>query len=122
MTTPYDDLRDIAPTVIWEGLIARALHGAEATLTAIEIEPDTSVPEHAHANEQMGFLTAGSLTFRIGGEERALQPGGTWLIPANVPHSVVAGPEGARLIEVFSPPRTDWADRQRLPPSAPQGF
>jgi quercetin dioxygenase-like cupin family protein len=122
MTTPFDDLRDIAPTVVWDGLIARALHGAEATLTAIEIEPGIAVPEHSHENEQIGILTGGSLTFRIGGEERELRPGGTWVIPANVPHSVLAGTGGARLIEVFAPPRTDWADRERLPPSAPQGF
>jgi quercetin dioxygenase-like cupin family protein len=120
--TPFDNLRDIEPTVVWEGVVARALHGAQASLTAIEIEPGTSVPEHSHENEQMGILTGGSLTFRIGGEERDLRPGGTWLIPPNVPHSVVAGPDGARLIEVFAPPRTDWSDRERLPPSAPQGF
>ncbi len=83
--TPYDNLRDIAPTVVWDGLIARALHGAEASLTAIEIEPGTAVPEHSHENEQIGILTGGSLTFRIGGEERELRPGGTWLIPAERP-------------------------------------
>jgi quercetin dioxygenase-like cupin family protein len=120
--TPFDRLRDIAPLRIWPGLIARPLTGAEATLAQIELEPNIDVPEHSHVNEQIGILTAGSLTFRIGGEERDLEPGGTWVIPAHVPHSVTSGPEGAALIEVFVPRRDDWDDRERLEPRAPDGF
>jgi quercetin dioxygenase-like cupin family protein len=49
------------------------------------------------------------MTFRVGDEERELGPGGTWTIAANVPHSAIAGPEGAVVIDVFAPPRGDWA-------------
>jgi hypothetical protein len=38
-----------------------------------------------------------------------------WVIPAEVPHSVVSGPGGARLAELFAPPRADWAGLERLP-------
>jgi quercetin dioxygenase-like cupin family protein len=120
--TAFDHLDGIAPNVIWNGVIGRSLHGAEATLAAIELEPDTDVPEHAHVNEQIGILTGGSLTFRIGDEEQDLRPGATWIIPANTPHSVRAGPGGATLIELFAPPRADWAGQERLPPSKPRGF
>jgi quercetin dioxygenase-like cupin family protein len=67
------------------------------------------VPEHSHENEQVGLLITGSLTFTIGGEVGEVLPGGFWRILASVPHSVVAGPEGAVLVEVFAPPRHDWA-------------
>jgi hypothetical protein len=77
----FDELTDIAPLQIWPGLIARALDGVEATLAAIELEPDVEVPEHSHVNEQIGILTGGSMTFRIGGEERELRPGATWNNP-----------------------------------------
>ena len=116
----FDELAEIAPLQIWPGLIARAVDGAEATLAAIELEPDVDVPEHSHANEQIGILTGGSLTFRIGAEERELGPGATWSIPAHVPHSVRSGPGGATLIELFAPARADWADRERLDPCAPK--
>jgi quercetin dioxygenase-like cupin family protein len=116
----FDELAEIAPLQIWPGLIARAVDGAEATLAAIELEPDVDVPEHSHANEQIGILTGGSLTFRIGGEERELGPGATWSIPAHVPHSVRSGPGGATLNELFAPARADWADRERLDPRAPK--
>jgi quercetin dioxygenase-like cupin family protein len=118
----FDELRDIAPLQIWPGLIARSLTGETATLAQIELEPNIDVPEHEHVNEQIGILTGGSLTFRIGDEEKQLQPGATWVIPAHVPHSVTAGSEGAALIEVFVPRRDDWADREVLEPRAPSGF
>jgi quercetin dioxygenase-like cupin family protein len=120
LMSAFDELTDIAPLQIWPGLIARALDGVEATLAAIELEPDVEVPEHSHVNEQIGILTGGSMTFRIGGEERELRPGATWNIPAHVPHSVRSGPDGATLIEVFAPARADWADRERLDPRAPK--
>ena len=90
------------------------------TLALIELDPDAAVPEHSHENEQLGILVEGSLTFTIGGELGEVLPGGSWRILANVPHSVVAGPEGAVLVEVFSPPRHDWAAIPRASP-APAG-
>ena len=55
-------------------------------------------------------------------ESRELAPGGTWIIPAHVPHSVTAGPSGAMLVEVFVPARDDWADREILEPRPPAGL
>lgn len=118
----FNDLKDMAPLQIWPGLIARDLSGAKATLAQIELEPNVDVPEHAHVNEQIGILLGGSMTFRIGGESRDLHPGGAWIIPADVPHSVTSGPEGATLIEVFAPARDDWADREILEPRPPAGL
>jgi len=120
--TAFHELGTIEPLQVWTGLIARPLHGAEATLAQIELEPRLDVPEHSHVNEQIGILTGGSLTFRIGDEEKLLAPGDGWVIPAHVPHSVTAGAEGATLIELFAPPRDDWGDRERLAPRPPQGF
>jgi quercetin dioxygenase-like cupin family protein len=73
------------------------------------------VPEHQHVNEQTGILLRGSLTFTIGEESKEVRPGAMGVIPANVPHSVTVGPEGATLAELFSPPRADWSGLERLP-------
>ena len=51
---------------------------------------------------------------------RELRAGGTWLIPPNVPHEVLAGPEGAVVIDVFSPVREDWAALERLGARTPR--
>ncbi|MFL5930253.1 MAG: cupin domain-containing protein, partial [Gaiellaceae bacterium] len=110
----YSELRRIEPLQIWEGVVARTVGGAEATLAAIELDPGTVVPEHAHQNEQTGILIRGQLTFTIGGETKALRPGAAWVIPAHTPHSVEAGPQGASLVELFAPPRADWGGLDRL--------
>jgi len=120
--TAFDHWDEIVPLKIWEGVVGRAVNGAEATLAAIELAPGTVVPEHNHANEQTGMLIRGALRFRIGDETKDLVPGSTWVIPAHVPHDVVAGPDGAFLIELFAPPRADWAGLERLEPGAPTGL
>jgi len=111
----FSDVGELEVLQIWEGVRARAVSGAEATLAHIELAPDAAVPEHRHANEQTGMLVRGSLTFTIGGETKTLGPGALWVIPADVPHSVVAGPDGAALLELFAPPRADWEALDRLP-------
>jgi quercetin dioxygenase-like cupin family protein len=113
----FEHSSEIAPQRIWEGVTSRAVHGEWMTLALIELDPGAQVPEHAHANEQIGILIEGSLAFTIAGEVGEVLPGGTWRIHGHVPHSVVAGPDGAVLAEAFSPPRAgDWEATERLEP------
>ena len=68
------------------------------------------------------MVITGSIRFRVAGEERTLGPGGTWRIPSDTPHAATAGEEGAVAVDVFSPPREDWAAHERLvrrPPAWP---
>jgi quercetin dioxygenase-like cupin family protein len=115
----FDDLGSIRPLPVWDGVAARPVRSGRMTLTVIELDPGAVVPEHAHENEQVGVALAGSMRFRIGGEEREVSPGSTWSIPANVPHSVTVGPEGCVVAEVFAPGRDDWSaiqpDEARTP-------
>jgi quercetin dioxygenase-like cupin family protein len=115
-----DQIAAIGPQRIWEGVVARVVGGDRLTLAVVELEPDAVVPEHRHPNEQAGLVIAGAVTFTVGDETRDLGPGGTWLIPGDTPHSVVAGPEGAVVIDVFAPPRDDWAAIAPEEPDAPR--
>lgn len=116
----FADLAGLSPLRIWDGVVGRVVEGRRATLCVLELDPDSVVPEHSHDNEQIGVLLAGSVTFRIGDETRQLVPGGTWSIPASVPHAVETGPDGAVVAELFAPPRADWADLEALEPSPPR--
>lgn len=106
----------IPPKQIWDGVVSRAIHGSGVTVALLELDAGAVVPEHSHENEQLGFLIDGSLTFTIGGETDEVLPGGAWNIDAHVPHSVVVGPDGAVLVEVFAPRRDDW---DAIPASEP---
>jgi len=115
----FADIGDVEPQRIWGGVFGRTIEGERITFSLVELDPDTVVPEHSHENEQVGMLVAGSLSFTVGGETKELGPGGTWCITAHVPHSVVTGPGGAVVIEVFSPTRDDWAALERVPALKP---
>ena len=108
VTGTFAEVGGLGPQQIWDGIVGRTIHGERVTLSVLELDPNTVVPEHSHENEQLGVVLEGALRFTVGGETRDLVPGGAWRILANVPHSVVVGPEGAVLVEVFSPVRDDW--------------
>ena len=113
----FAKLANLGPLPIWDGVLGRHVEGANITLAVVELEPNSVVPEHQHANEQLGLVLKGTMVFTIGGERRELGPGDTYVIRGNVPHGVVTGPDGAVVIDVFSPVRADWS---RFTPGAPQ--
>lgn len=107
------DLADLPLLEVWGAQVrARRLEGERITLAVVELVPGALVPEHRHPQEQMGICIRGSVTFRLGDvarELRELGPGGTWRVAPDTAHEVVAGPEGAIVIDVFAPTRSDWA-------------
>jgi quercetin dioxygenase-like cupin family protein len=116
----FEDIEAVGPLRIWDDVVAREIHGQQTTLAVVELEPGALVPEHHHVSEQLGMVITGSVSFRVGAEEKQLGPGATWNIPSDVPHEVKAGPEGAVVIDVFSPTRQDdWSGLEREAPRSP---
>ena len=116
----FDDLAGLGPLPIWEGIAARAVAGEQLTLAVVELDPGAIAREHSHANEQLGMVVSGAMTFRIGDETREIGPGATYVIPSNVPHEATAGPDGAVVIDVFAPPRADWNALEPGEPRSPR--
>ena len=116
----FANVGTLGPQDIWNGVSVRAVHGERITLGIVELEPNALVPEHSHENEQLGIVLQGSLTFRVGDELSELGRGGTWNIPADVPHEVTAGPEGAVVLDVFAPTRDDWSQFEPRAPPEPR--
>ena len=114
----FDSLDGVRPYKIWDGAVARAIRGEKITFAVVDLDPDRAVPEHHHANEQIGMVLKGSITMTIAGESRRLGVGDTYVIPSDVPHSAETGPEGASVLDVFTPTREDWERLERLEPSA----
>src|SRR5687768_7868107 len=112
------DMGDVPALDVWgDSVQARVITGANASLALVELQPDAIVPEHRHEHEQLGMCLEGSIVLTVDGERRELGPGGTWRIPSNLPHDAVAGPDGAVVVDIFSPVRADWS---ALPRSAPR--
>jgi quercetin dioxygenase-like cupin family protein len=117
--SPFADLSELARLRIWDGVAGRVVGGTGLTLAFVELDPSSVVPEHSHPHEQLGVCLAGSLAFDVGGEQREVGPGGTWAIPGGVPHEVRVGPEGAAVIEAWSPQRDDWDGLEELEQAPP---
>ncbi len=115
----FRSIRDISPQEVAPGLAARAVVGERMTMAVVELGPNAVAPQHHHENEQLGFVIAGTLTFRVGDEERELRAGDTYAIPSHVPHGGVAGPDGCTVADVFAPVRADWEKLERGEPSKP---
>jgi quercetin dioxygenase-like cupin family protein len=92
--------RELAP-----GLTTRIFAGDHAMLSIVEIAPNTEGTLHHHPEEQWGVLLEGSATRVQGDVEIEVTRGDFWRTPPNVPHTMRAGPEGCRVLDVFSPPR-----------------
>jgi len=93
------------------GVTIWPMTGDRLMLIFVRIDPNAEVPLHHHINEQVGTVIEGTMTITIRGESRAVTVGDAYLIPPNVPHSVIADEHGCLVIDVFSPPRDDY----RLP-------
>ena len=114
------DLEMIEPFDVWgEAVRARKVEGERITLAVVELAPGAVVPEHRHDSEQLGMVIEGRVTVTLEGETRELGPGGTWRILSNKPHKVEAGSDGAVVIDVFSPVRSDWDRFALLSPRRP---
>ncbi|MGY4177742.1 quercetin dioxygenase-like cupin family protein [Bradyrhizobium sp. USDA 4518] len=116
----FKSLADMKPLPIWGGILARVCQGREMTFAVAELDPGAAATRHHHANEQVGLVLQGACDFEVGGERRQLKVGDTYLIPSNVPHEAIAGPEGCVLIDVFAPIRDDWARHEPQSPCTPK--
>jgi quercetin dioxygenase-like cupin family protein len=117
VTERFSSFNSRPPKKVWDGVAGRVVEGERITLSLVDLAPNVPVPEHHHENEQLGFVVQGEIEFTIGGETRTLHAGDTYVIPSELPHSVVTGPDGAVVVDVFAPLRADWAGLEEGEPS-----
>ena len=88
-----------------DGLEFRPITTEHVMTNFVTFEPNSTAPTHHHAEQQIAIILSGELTFTVGGEERVMRTGDCVVIPPNVPHGGVSGPDGCRALDVFTPPR-----------------
>lgn len=101
-----DDLPAYSPI---KGMSGRAVFGQRIQVTHVVFEPHSTVPLHAHPQEQIGMLLKGDaeLAFEDGSRER-LTGNCAYVVPPNVSHGLIVGARGAEFIETFFPIRQDY--------------
>lgn len=94
--------------------ILTGLHGERMMMVLNATLPGHTVPLHSHPHEQIGAVYAGRASLRIGDEEREVQKGDFYCIPADVPHSdTCIGDEPFVMLDVFCPIRQDFIEKMK---------
>ncbi|MFN8221934.1 MAG: cupin domain-containing protein [Gaiellales bacterium] len=104
-------LDDGATFELAPGVSGRPLFGDDVMFNLVECEPGATVELHSHPHEQLGVILRGSLTLTIDGEDHELGPMQAVALPGGIEHSAIAGPDGAMMLDVFTPVREDYRER-----------
>jgi quercetin dioxygenase-like cupin family protein len=96
---------DLDPLAVLPGLEFRPVTTDSVMTNFVSFEPDAIAPTHRHVEQQIAIVLSGELTFTVGGETKVMHAGECVVIPPNVEHGGVAGPEGCSAVDVFTPPR-----------------
>ncbi len=88
------------------------VHGERTLFAEFRLSAGSALPEHAHPEEQTGYLVRGRMRLVIGGESFDARPGDGWCIGSGVVHSAQVL-EDSVAIEVFSPVREDYLPPRR---------
>ena len=97
-----------------ETTILTGLHGEKMMMVLNSTLPGHTVPLHSHPHEQTGMVYAGKAILRIGDEERIVEKGDFYCIPANVPHSdTTIGDEPFAMLDIFYPVREDFIEKYK---------
>ena len=103
-----DDLKTGIKRVLGEGISTRIFCGEQSMLSIVTIEANAKGKIHSHLEEQWGFLIEGS-GVRIQGDEKIpIKKGDFWQTPGGIEHGIIGGPDGAKVLDIFSPPRDEY--------------
>jgi quercetin dioxygenase-like cupin family protein len=96
---------DLDALTVGPGLEFRPVTTDTVMTNFVSFEPNVPTPMHQHVEQQIAIVLSGELTLTVGAETKVMYAGDCVVIPANVRHGGAAGPEGCKVVDVFSPPR-----------------
>ncbi len=99
---------DVPTIELTPGIKAHIISSEKITLSFASAEPNAPLPPHRHENEQMLIVMDGAIDFVIEGKQYHVEKGDVIVLPSNTEHGAYFTEKGARVIDVFSPPRQDF--------------
>ncbi len=86
-------------------------HTDDLMAVVIDFEDGPSAvpdPPHRHPHQQVTYVAAGEVNFFIDGQAHHLEPGDLITVPPDVPHSIQLLSAHVRLVDTFTPIRSDF--------------
>lgn len=96
---------DVTEARLTPAITARSLAGQQLSVTVFSLQPDAVVPEHAHPNDEFGYVIDGALRVWSGSDVYDVVAGGSFFVARDEPHRAVASARGCQLLECYAPPR-----------------
>jgi len=103
-----DEVNTGISRILGDGISTRIFCGEQAMLSIVSIEANVKGKIHSHPEEQWGFLLEGSGIRIQGNEQIKIKKGDFWQTPGGVEHGIIGGPNGAKILDIFSPPRNEY--------------
>ena len=103
-----DDVSQGIARTLADGIETRIFAGESAMISVVRAAPGSAGKIHSHPQEQWGVLLEGGGTRIQDGVEHPVAVGDFWRTPGGVDHGFRAGPEGAVILDIFSPPREEY--------------
>ena len=103
-----DDMSQGIVRTLTDGITTRIFPGEKSMVSIVRIEPNAVGAIHSHPQEQWGLILEGSAVRIQDGEEIKVKKGDFWVSPSGIKHGVIGGPDGAVILDVFSPPREEY--------------
>ena len=96
-------------TTVAPGVKRRILaFGGSLMMAQFNFNEGSSIPWHSHPHEQVSYVISGEAELYLEGQEPVrLIAGGSYYVPSNIRHRVVASTE-AVFIDIFTPQREDF--------------
>ena len=103
-----DDLTQGIARDLADGLQTRIFPGENVMISVVRVGPERAGKLHSHPEEQWGVMLEGSGVRIQDGVEHEVKAGDFWQTPGNVEHGFRGGPDGAVILDIFSPPRNEY--------------
>jgi len=101
------DFTTVKKESISDKITRQYVMGAQSMLVKWTLKKGAIISLHFHPNEQVTWITKGSVKVLSQGKEFIVKAGGILIIPPNVPHEFYAL-EDTIDIDFFTPAREDW--------------
>jgi gluconolactonase len=103
------DLNDVQFTELSQGANSRLIAGRGAQLSFLSMSPDAVFPDHRHPEEQLMIVLRGSIDEVIIDRVVHMEKGDVLRLPGEMVHGGIVGELGCDVLDVFWPPRPDYA-------------
>ena len=104
-------LQDIQLTELSPGANSRLIAGRGAQLSFLRMNPGSIFPEHIHPEEQLMIVLRGSIDEGILDGVATMKKDDILRLPGNMIHGGSVGELGCDVLDVFWPPRPDYAEK-----------